>query len=265
MSDDADAEARAIEALQSLGCREYEAKCYVALTRLSTGTAKDISQVTDIPRTRVYDAMEDLLEKGLVEVHYSTPKRYRAVPIEDAVAWFRHRYESHLDQFEGSVASLSQAHPDASGSDLEVWSIAGLEAILVRANNLVQSADREVLFYLTAGDRFDREVLQLLEATELQGTTATVAVPSPAVREFVTEHLEDASATTVEVDVPVATINEDAETAQPLSMLLGDGESLLLRTSPPELGHAGSGTDRAIVAEGRTGAVVAWVRHFFGV
>lgn len=43
----------ATEVLQQLGLKEYEAQCFVGLSRLSTGTAKQLSETTDVPRTRV--------------------------------------------------------------------------------------------------------------------------------------------------------------------------------------------------------------------
>ena len=42
-------EAEAIELLQELGLKEYEARCFVALTRLPFGTAKEISDVASAP------------------------------------------------------------------------------------------------------------------------------------------------------------------------------------------------------------------------
>lgn len=44
-----------MEAVGSLGLKQYEAECFVALTRLSHGTAKKLSGLTDVSRTRVYD------------------------------------------------------------------------------------------------------------------------------------------------------------------------------------------------------------------
>lgn len=49
-----DSEQQAAELLQQLGLKEYEAKCFVALTRLPSGSAKDISGIAAVPRTRVY-------------------------------------------------------------------------------------------------------------------------------------------------------------------------------------------------------------------
>ncbi len=50
----------AIDVLQELGLKEYEAKCFVGLTRIPTGTAKKLSEITDVPRTRIYDAIRVL-------------------------------------------------------------------------------------------------------------------------------------------------------------------------------------------------------------
>ncbi|PSQ46397.1 hypothetical protein BRD15_09160 [Halobacteriales archaeon SW_6_65_15] len=58
----------AIDALEQLGLTEYEARCFVALTRLPHGTAKEVGQVADIPRSRVYETMDRLQDRGLVDV-----------------------------------------------------------------------------------------------------------------------------------------------------------------------------------------------------
>jgi sugar-specific transcriptional regulator TrmB len=52
-----------VELLQELGLNEYESKCFVGLTRVTEATAKEISGIAEIPRTRVYDAMR-VLESG---------------------------------------------------------------------------------------------------------------------------------------------------------------------------------------------------------
>jgi sugar-specific transcriptional regulator TrmB len=90
----------AVEVLQQLGVKEYEAKCFVGLSRLSTGTAKQLSEITDVPRTRVDDAVRVLEAQGLVEVQHSSPQRSRAVPLEAAT-------EPRRDQYEARVGRLT--------------------------------------------------------------------------------------------------------------------------------------------------------------
>ena len=53
MTADANIE-EAIEVFQQLGLKEYEVGCFVGLTRLNTDTAKKLSNLTDVPRTRIY-------------------------------------------------------------------------------------------------------------------------------------------------------------------------------------------------------------------
>ena len=43
-------------------------------TQLSTGTAKEIYNISEVPRTRVYDAIRVLEAEGLVEVQHSRPQ-----------------------------------------------------------------------------------------------------------------------------------------------------------------------------------------------
>lgn len=259
MSDNTETAADAVEALQFLGCREYEAKCYVALSRLSTGTAKDVSEITDIPRTRVYDAMDNLVEKGLVEVQYSTPKRYRSVPVDNAVEWFRNRYESELDRLEESAQLLSHVEPTSIGAHSAVWSLSGLESILIRSNNLIQSAEREVLVYLNERDRFNREILDLLATAD--PPSVYVAVPTDDLDSFVTESVESASIR--RVAVPFTSIRDTDRSPQSLTLIVKDGESLVLRTAPTVSTPATDQDDRAVVAEGRYNAVVTWICQLF--
>ncbi|WP_240334713.1 TrmB family transcriptional regulator [Halorussus sp. MSC15.2] len=79
-----DRQTRAARLLQQLGLKEYEAKCFVVLTRKGTATAKQISEITDVPRTRVYDAIRVSEAQGLVEIQHTNPRQYRAVPLEEA-------------------------------------------------------------------------------------------------------------------------------------------------------------------------------------
>ena len=58
----------AIEILQQRGLNESEARCFVGLTRLNTGTAKRLSELTGVLRTRVYGAIRVLEVQGLVEI-----------------------------------------------------------------------------------------------------------------------------------------------------------------------------------------------------
>jgi DNA-binding MarR family transcriptional regulator len=92
-----------IEVLQQLGLKEYEARCFVGLSRLHTGTAKQLSEMTEVPRTRVYDAIRVLEAQGLVEIQHSSPQQFRAVPLDEATETLRDQYEDRVERLHDAL------------------------------------------------------------------------------------------------------------------------------------------------------------------
>jgi sugar-specific transcriptional regulator TrmB len=82
----------AVTQLEQFGLSAYAARTFVALVRLGDGTARDVSATADIPRTRVYDAAEELRCHGLVEVEEASPKRFRPVTAVEAGREFEREY-----------------------------------------------------------------------------------------------------------------------------------------------------------------------------
>lgn len=138
----------AIELLQQLGLKEYEARCFVGLSRLSTGTAKQLSEVTEVPRTRVYDAIRVLEAQGLVEIQHSSPQQFRAVPLEEATETLRDQYEARVDRLQHALESIEIVDTEDDAPVQQVWAMAGREAIENRTNELIGTADAEVVLVL---------------------------------------------------------------------------------------------------------------------
>ena len=149
MDTDANTE-RAIELLQQLGLKEYEARCFVGLTRLNTGTAKKLSDITEVPRTRVYDAIRVLEVQGLVEIQHSSPQKFRAVSLEEATATLRDKYEDRVDRLHDALESADTVDDEENSTVQEVWAMSGQDAIENRAERLIESATDEIV--LVIGD-----------------------------------------------------------------------------------------------------------------
>ncbi|MEF8822163.1 MAG: helix-turn-helix domain-containing protein, partial [Halovenus sp.] len=113
---------QSIELLQQLGLKEYEAKSFVALSRLPQGTAKEISDISEVPRTRVYDSIRVLEQKGLVEIHHSNPKQFRTVSIDEAVNILKSEYVTRIESLRESLTDLEPAGTDEETEIThEVW------------------------------------------------------------------------------------------------------------------------------------------------
>lgn len=72
-----------LKRLTSFGLTEYEARAYAALLDLEVGTAGKLAELSRVPRTKIYGALEGLAQKQLLRVVPERPMRYVALPIQD--------------------------------------------------------------------------------------------------------------------------------------------------------------------------------------
>jgi Predicted transcriptional regulators len=140
----------AIEVLQQLGLKEYEARCFVGLSRLHTGTAKQLSEMTEVPRTRVYDAIRVLEAQGLVEIQHSSPQQFRAVPLDEATETLRDQYEDRVERLHDALDTVEIVEEDDETPVQQMWTMSGRDAIENRTNQLIDEAAVEIV--LVVGD-----------------------------------------------------------------------------------------------------------------
>lgn len=138
----------AIEVLQQLGLKEYEARCFVVLSRLETGTAKKISEMSEVPRTRVYDAIRVLEVQGLVEIQHSSPQQFRAVSLDEATETLRDQYEARVQRLHDTLDTVEMVDADDDASVQQVWAMTGQEPIENRTENLMRKATDEIVLVL---------------------------------------------------------------------------------------------------------------------
>ena len=71
--------------LRNLGLNSYEAKIWTALLSRGTSTTTELSDMSNVPRSRSYDVLESLEKKGFVVVKIGKPIKYIAVPPKEAL------------------------------------------------------------------------------------------------------------------------------------------------------------------------------------
>lgn len=74
-----------LDALKQIGLNLYERKLWVALLSRGTATAGELSELARVPRSRSYDVLESLAEKGFVIVQTAKPLKYVAVQPAEAL------------------------------------------------------------------------------------------------------------------------------------------------------------------------------------
>jgi sugar-specific transcriptional regulator TrmB len=245
----------AVNLLQELGLKEYEARCFVALTTLPHGTAKAISENTAVPRTRVYDAIRVLEAQGLVEIQHSNPRQFRAVSIDEAISTLESKYENRLSELRGLLVDVEDDAPSEPDEMVhEVWSLSGSDAIDSRIESLLEEAQREVILVVSDAENLSPELLDAIDAAGDRGVDVHLGAIDPALRDTLETEHDDVDV--FETGLEWLHGNEGEATIGRL--LLVDGESLLISSFDVDI--EGSGED-AVFAAGLTNGIVVIARR----
>lgn len=209
-----------VEALGNLGLTEYEARCFIALNRVEQATAKEISELSDVPRSRVYDTVDKLHKRGLVDVQQSDPRRYRAVSKEQAFEKLRSSFDESVEEADAALEEVGAAETQEQKG---TWSIADAEHVEDRILALAEETDDRV-HYLVADESVvtDDIVETLSEATD-RGVTVVAEVPSESLRNRIEE---DAPGVDVRLSEDLVETNSVVE-RWPGQLLMGDQQSIL--------------------------------------
>lgn len=249
-----------IELLQQLGLKEYEAKTFVALARQPSGTAKDISETSDVPRTRVYDATRVLESKGLVETQHSSPQEFRAVSIDEAITTLQTEYEERTVALRQALSRLEPIDNRSSDEVThEVWSLSDSQGITSRTLNLVDDADEECLLILGHEDVFTERLATHLQRADQRGVSVNLGAFSESLQTTVRERLPNSTVFVPELEwlKPSQLPDDETEISR---LLLTDREKVLLSSFTAPAGDM-SQHEQAVFGRGFDNGLVAIVRR----
>ncbi len=165
-----------LEHLRKLGLKIYEAKGYLAMMKSKSLTATQISVVSGIPRTKVYDVTESLMKKGLCSLIPGKINKYKAtefdVAVDNLLGANQRNFVEREEQIRKASGNLrerlAEIYREASDiiDPLEYIEILkDPNLILRRFIQLVENATEEVLVfskgpYITKEDTNDDQINQ---------------------------------------------------------------------------------------------------------
>ena len=245
-----------VDLLQELGLKEYEARCFLALTQITEGTAKEISDLSEVPRTRVYDATRVLEAKGLVQVAHSNPQQFRAVSITEATSILEQQYQERIKSLQSRLENLGPPPEDENTDRFqEVWSMNGHEAIGARTAKVVQESDSELIFLVIDDSILTDALFDRLDAAIDRGVSVIIGGRTEDVRAALRERLPRAQIFETELSWLVG-VDDDISIGR---LLLSDRSTLLVSSFYPETGEGK--TERAVYATGLGNGVVVLIRR----
>ena len=94
-----------VEKLRQVGLTEYEAKAYTALLNTHLSTATKISEKSGVPRTRIYQVLEQLQQKGWIHIISGVPLLFK--PVQPAKV-FEKVKEDYAELLESAKTTLTK-------------------------------------------------------------------------------------------------------------------------------------------------------------
>lgn len=124
------ASTQVLDALKSIGLNLYERRIFVALLAKGVATAAEVSEIAKVPRSRSYDILESLADKGFVMVQPSKPIRYVALPPREALERTKQTLKKKHEEIVERINRLME-------SDI----LSELESIYKRGLDIVQPTE----------------------------------------------------------------------------------------------------------------------------
>ena len=124
--------------LKRIGFTEYEARAYLALSRLGPSKVSEIVKESKLPRNKTYDALQSLEIKGKVATLPVSPKKYKISDPE----MIKTEIESMKEAADKLVEEMNSSKKDEF-NDL-FWVIKGRRPLLDRFVNTNKAASKEI-------------------------------------------------------------------------------------------------------------------------
>lgn len=134
--------------LQEIGLSSTETKVYLALLELSSALAGEITKKSEVNRTNVYDALERLIEKGLVTYVISANRKVFEPVNPERLKGMLKEKEERLD----SIMQELQAKYDTSKTNEEATIFKGKKGIQSIFEDIIK--EKKDLFVYGAESRF---------------------------------------------------------------------------------------------------------------
>jgi sugar-specific transcriptional regulator TrmB len=166
------------KALETLGLTEYEAKAYISLVEKGTSTAGDLSALSEIPHSKIYEVLMRLEKRNLVETQKGRPILFKAVKPSTALEGVETQLKNELKKeftekraiiengYKKRVTEISNAQKTiieeletlyetketAEPSEDIVWTIQGQTNLNTQAKEIILYASKDVRLRLTHDD-----------------------------------------------------------------------------------------------------------------
>lgn len=142
------------QSLINLSWNKNDAIIYIALVKLGATTPQALSEETGIDRTRIYDSLKRLIQKGAVlKEDREWGGKYQAVAVDDVFSQEIETIKKQLVIATELKHELKEIEKNKEDEQRLVWAIQGKKNVRDTIEDFMESA-RERVFWLMSPDLF---------------------------------------------------------------------------------------------------------------
>lgn len=162
------------QALCKLGLSSYQAKVYSALASLGPAGVAEIQRVSGVPRTKIYEILQQLLTLGAVEFQSGRPVIYNALSPNVLVDRMRNTFLNAADQATRLLTEIRQI--DKNESEAMAWTVKGNIAVNQKAMQTIASAKEKLLMVEPYPPRLIKSASSIIRSQQKKIKTRVLCV-----------------------------------------------------------------------------------------
>ncbi len=149
-----------LDELMRLGLSAYEAKAYIALMQSPSVTAYEISKLSAVPQSKIYETMKKLVDRGLAIAEGTKPVTFTALSIDEFLDRYQTDLNKSLDYLRDNVKAIG------TQPSLEyIWHFNGSVQLMSKIKSLIAEAQTTLYLEIWA-DEYAELLPDLKEAAD---------------------------------------------------------------------------------------------------
>ena len=180
-----------LKKIKDFGLNSYEAKIWTALLSRGVATAGELSDISNVPRSRSYDILESLEKKGFIIMKLGKPIKYIAVPPEEVVERVKKRVNEDAEKTLKSMDELKESEMlselvalhhngiDTVAPEDLTGSVKGQSNVYDHLNLMLKEAEKSIII-VTSEEGLNRKgtaLMRQLKKAHERGVRIQVAAP----------------------------------------------------------------------------------------
>ena len=137
-----------ISLLREFDFSESEAKAYVVLLQNGSCSGYEISKLSGVSRSKIYNVLESLYQKGAISVNRDgSSSLYCAEPVEILSENIRRKTNRNLEELKAAADSVKTSNDDG-----HIWNMYDHDSVMTQAISMIKDAKDQVDIQLWAKD-----------------------------------------------------------------------------------------------------------------